>query len=144
MGEISISVDRIGRFSYSTNYTDCDDPKSDYVSMFEFRNAGKTIFGDTPWWQTIRFSSPDGIEDLIEALTYARMRTRDDMHIPSDRHECVVTAVARANNECKAFEADDGWECEYCGCVTSSSQGKPTVCANCGSYFDGYIEREDE
>ena len=142
MGEISISVGNIGRFDYETKLADDRNPKTEYVSMFDFRNAGKTLFGDTPWWQTIHFSSPESIDELIEALTYARMRTRNSLYIPSDKHEGIVGATARANNECKATKTDEGWKCEFCGEITSAKYERPKVCCGCGAFFDRYEDSE--
>lgn len=138
MGEISISVERIGRCEY------CVAQKNgkDYVAMVNYRNTGKNIAGKEPWYQTIKFMEPDSIDELIELLTYLRMRVRYDLYLPTDKHEGVLSAVHRAGNEFTARKVNDGWECEACGEVTSTKYKKPKVCPNCGAYFDKYLEDE--
>lgn len=68
----SIYVERIGKFDYSTSREKKDDYKTEYVSRITFRNAGKTIFGDTPYCQEIEFSNPQSIDELIAVLVAAK------------------------------------------------------------------------
>lgn len=140
---MGIGVNRIGRFEWYTKRVDEDDPNSEYVSKLSFRNGGKTIFGETSWWQSIEFDKPASIDDLIEALTYARMRARHWSTVPTDKEENMVTAVFRSGNEFKAVKVDDGWKCDCCGEVMQTKYDKPVVCCGCGALFDEY-EGEDE
>jgi hypothetical protein len=107
-----------------------------------FRNAGKTIFGDTPWWQEIKFDSPESIDDLIDALTYARMMARHPGTYPDSDYENVVTATFRANNEFAAKKVDGGWECTSCHEVVTTKYDPPKICPSCGVFFDEYKEQE--
>lgn len=140
---MEISINNIGRFEWYTKRADRDDPNSEYVSKLSFRNGGETVFGDTPWWQSIEFDRPTSIDDLIEALTYARMRARHWRTIPSDKGEDMVTATFRAGNECKAVMVGNGWKCDCCGEVMQTEYDRPVACCGCGSFFDAY-EGEDE
>lgn len=139
---MGIGVNRIGRFEWYTKRADEDDPNSEYVSKLSFRNGGKTIFGETPWWQSIEFDKPTSIDDLIEALTYARMRARHWLTVPRDKKEDMVTATFRAGNECKAIRGDDGWKCDCCGEVMQTKYDRPVVCCGCGAFFDEYVDED--
>lgn len=137
----SIYVNGIGKFNYSTDRTDKEDYKTEFVSRIEFRNSGKTIFGDVPYYQEIEFSSPQSIDELIAILVYAKT----DLMADKDWSCKVKEAIERCNNEFKSEETENGILCGCCGEVTSVKYGdmrdgeydrKPKRCASCGSFLE--------
>ena len=140
----SVYISHIGALDYSVKRTDENDIKTGYIATVSFRNAGKTLFGQTPWWQEIEFGNPESIDELIMALMHIRAMHTDPFHLD---HEGVAHAIRRCNNECKAIRDEDGWKCEWCGEVTKgkyADDGKPKRCSECGAFFDKYEEAEDE
>lgn len=137
----SISVERIGKFDYLTDRENKDDYKTEYVSRITFRNAGKTIFGGTPYYQEIEFSNPQSIDELIAILVYAKT----DLMADKDWSCKAKEAIERCNNEFKSEETENGIQCGCCGEVTSVKYGeihdgeydqKPKRCASCGAFIE--------
>lgn len=137
----SICVNRIGKFNYSTDRTDKEDYKTEFVSRIEFRNSGKTIFGDIPYYQEIEFSSPQSIDDLIAILVAAKT----DLAADKDWSCKLKEAVQRCNNEIEPEITEEGVKCGLCGEVTSVKYGdrkdgeydhKPKRCASCGAFLE--------
>lgn len=137
----SINVGRIGKFDYQVSRKDEDDYTTEYISGITFRNAGKTLFGNTPYFQQIRFSSPESIDDLITVLMAAKTKFKG-----YERNEMTLfDAVERCNNEFKSEETEEGIQCGCCGEVTSVKYGemhdgeydyKPKRCASCGAFLE--------
>ena len=140
----SVYIRNIGALDYSVKRTDENDYKTEFVAKVSFRNAGKTLFGDTPWWQEIEFGKPESLDELIMALTYIKAMHTDQFKFD---HEGLAHAIRRCDNECKAKRDEDGWKCEWCGEVTKgkyADDGKPKRCSECGAFFDEYEEGGDD
>lgn len=136
----SVYVGNIGALDYSVDRTDENDYKTEFVAKVSFRNAGKTLFGKTPWWQEIEFGNPESLDELIMALSYIKAMHTDQFKFDN---EGIAHAIRRCDNECKAKRDEDGWKCEWCGEVTNgkyADDGKPKRCSECGAFFDEYEE----
>lgn len=134
----SVYVGNIGALDYSVKRTDENDHKTEYVAEVEFRNAGKTLFGETPRWQAIEFGKPESLDELIMALSYIKAMHTDPFKFDN---EGIAHAIRRCDNECKAIRDEDGWKCEWCGEITMgkyADDGKPKRCSECGAFFDEY------
>lgn len=137
----SIRVDRIGGLDFTTKLKEENGKIFEYVGRIEFRNAGRTVFGDTPYWQEIEFGDEGSIDDLIAALVYVKAMCNycDDGSGNRRWDECVQRSMLRCKNECSAEETEEGWKCEWCGEVTTSKyEERPHRCAKCGAYFTEY------
>ena len=140
----SVYIGKIGALRFEVERKDKDDYNTEYVSSVIFRNAGYTIFGTTPYWQAIDFGSNEALDELIMALTYVKMMRTDPHRFD---FEGIAHAAMRCNNECKAIEVEDGWECKWCGVITNAKytdDDKPKRCSGCGAFFKEYEARAVE
>lgn len=140
MGQIIVG--HIGGMSYESGYVcDTNDARpSEYVSKIYFRNAGRSVFGDLPYWQEISFDSPKSIDEMIAVLVHAKTMCGygEDGSGNERWDECVQRSLLRCNNEVRAKRTADGWECERCHEVTvSKHEERPHRCSGCGAYFVG-------
>jgi len=140
MGQIIVG--HIGGMSYeSGDVCDTNDARPrEYVSKIYFRNAGRSVFGDLPYWQEIVFDSPQSIDEMISMLVHAKTMCGYDEDGSGNEpwDECIQRSLLRCNNETTATKTKDGWECKQCREVTTSKRDKPHRCSGCGAYFVRY------
>ena len=105
----SVYISNIGALNCSVKRTGENDYKTEFIAKVEFRNAGKTLFGDTPWWQEIEFGKPESLDELIMALLYVKAMHTDQFKFDN---EGIAHAIRRCDNECNAKRNEDGWKCE--------------------------------
>lgn len=139
-----VLVGHIGAMKYDAkDYCDTNDARPrKCVGSVCFRNAGRTIFGDEPYWQEIAFDSKESIDEMIAMLVYAKTMCGYDNDGSGNKEwdECVQRSMLRCNNETTATKTEEGWECEWCKEVTTSKyEERPCRCSGCGAYFVKYL-----
>lgn len=105
-----------------------------YVSSITYRNEGEERV------QSIHFTSPEGIDNLIYALVHAKAAARHQGD--RGRYDDTYNIVRSDKDSCEATLKDGSYFCEKCGTPNPViGIKKPRFCVKCGTFFESYDEQ---